>query len=268
MTAKQQLEWLRYRAATPGLDWAEAAFVDLHFSPHRHDTYAVGFTTHGVQAFTYRGAARASCPGDVFVLHPDELHDGRPGGEGGFGYKIVYVAPELIGEALGGAALPFVADPVARDRALRAVVPALFPHPDDPREELRENDAVTALATALVRAAGQASRSTPRRPAMTRLHDHLVESCRERLSMTVLEQEYGLDRFTLARQFRKAYGVSPSRFVTLRRLDLAKRSIAAGASLAQAAAKAGFADQAHMTRQFRAAFGTTPGKWRALLRAA
>ena len=268
MAAKQRLEWIRYRAAAPGLDWAEAALVDLHFSPHRHDTYAVGVTTHGVQAFTYRGVARASCPGDVFVLHPDELHDGRPGGLGGFGYRIVYVAPELIGEALGGAALPFVVDPLARDRALRAVVPALFPHPADPRETLAENDRVALLAGALARASGAPLQSAARHPRMARVKEHLAATCAEGISLAVLEREHGLDRFTLARQFRKAYGVSPSRFVTLRRLDLAKRAIAEGRSLAAAAATAGFADQAHMTRQFRAAVGTTPGKWRTLLHAA
>ncbi|MGD1877157.1 MAG: AraC family transcriptional regulator [Kiloniellaceae bacterium] len=264
----RQTEWLRYRASAPGLDWAEAAFVGHRFSPHRHDTYAIGVTTRGVQAFTYRGAARASCPGDAFVLHPDELHDGGPGGAEGFGYKIVYVDPACIAAALGGTALPFVADPVARGTAIRAAVAALFPHPDDPQEDLRETDAVTALAGVLARAAGTALPPVARSAELERVRDRLVDSCTARFSMAALERDHGLDRFTLARQFRKAYGVSPSRFVTLRRLDIAKRQIGDGCTLAVAAIAAGFADQAHMTRQFRAAFGTTPGRWRALLRAA
>jgi AraC-like DNA-binding protein len=34
-----------------------------------------------------------------------------------------------------------------------------------------------------------------------------------------------------------------------------------GASLADAAAASGFADQAHMTRQFKKAYGISPGRW-------
>ena len=67
----------------------EAFFFGHGFDPHRHDTYAIGYTLRGVQAFRYRGASRRSTPGDVFVLHPDETHDGRAGSEEGFRYRIL-----------------------------------------------------------------------------------------------------------------------------------------------------------------------------------
>jgi len=269
MAKPRRLDWLRYRAAAPGLDWAEAAFCDHRFSPHRHDTYAIGVTTRGVQAFRYRGAARASLAGDAFFLHPDELHDGGPGNGEGLGYRILYIDPALVGAALGGGPLPFVADPVSRIQAVATAVAACFPHPEDLREDLRETDAVCAIAAVLARLAGRSPSTAPAcAPALRRVRDQLTETCDAGLSMADLERAHGLDRFTLARQFRRAYGVSPSRFVTLRRLDRAKRAIADGMPLAEASVTAGFADQAHMTRQFRAAFGTTPGRWRALLQAA
>ena len=55
----------------------EAWFAGHGFDTHRHDTYAIGLTDVGVQAFDYRGAAEISTPGKVVVLHPDETHDGR-----------------------------------------------------------------------------------------------------------------------------------------------------------------------------------------------
>ncbi|HKY94782.1 MAG TPA: helix-turn-helix domain-containing protein, partial [Kiloniellales bacterium] len=79
-----------------------------------------------------------------------------------------------------------------------------------------------------------------------------------------LERETGLDRFALARQFRRAWGTSPHRYLVLRRLERARAAIGAGESLAAAATLAGFADQAHLTRQFKRAYGLTPGRWRAL----
>jgi AraC-like DNA-binding protein len=53
----------------------------------------------------------------------------------------------------------------------------------------------------------------------------------------------------------------------MRRLGVARRAIAAGTPLAEAAAAAGFADQSHMTRQFGRAYGMTPGRFSALTRA-
>lgn len=77
-----------------------------------------------------------------------------------------------------------------------------------------------------------------------------------------LERRHGVDRFTLSRDFRRAYGVTPSRFILLRRLDRARLMLRQGVSLADVAVAAGFADQSHMTRHFRATYGLTPGRWR------
>ena len=79
-----------------------AVFFRGHaFAPHRHDTYAIGLTLAGVQAFTYRGEIRRCMPGEAFVLHPDEKHDGRPGDERGFGYRVAYIDPALLLTAAG-----------------------------------------------------------------------------------------------------------------------------------------------------------------------
>src|ERR1044072_8866709 len=91
-------DWIRTAPASPGLERIEAQFSGHGFDPHRHDTYAIGFTLLGVQAFRYRGAARRSTAGEGFVLHPDETHDGHGGTRAGFCYRILYVAPRLIQE--------------------------------------------------------------------------------------------------------------------------------------------------------------------------
>ncbi|MEQ9121168.1 MAG: AraC family ligand binding domain-containing protein, partial [Alphaproteobacteria bacterium] len=70
---------IRCLPAGDGVEAVRTDFGALRFSPHRHDVYTIGLTTHGVQAFRYRGIERRSLPADAFVLHPDELHDGRPG---------------------------------------------------------------------------------------------------------------------------------------------------------------------------------------------
>lgn len=76
-----------------------------------------------------------------------------------------------------------------------------------------------------------------------------------------LERLTGLTRYELARQFRSAFGTSPYRFLTMRRLDAARARLKPGAVLADVAVDSGFADQAHFTRTFKAAYGLTPGRY-------
>ena len=103
---------IRFGPSAHGIERAEVYLSTCAFEPHRHDTYAIGITTAGVQTFHYRGSRRICLPGQLHVLHPDEAHDGAAGTDGGFGYRILYIPPELVRDALAGRELPFVADPI------------------------------------------------------------------------------------------------------------------------------------------------------------
>jgi len=260
---------IRFGAGAPGIERAEVELRGRGFAPHRHDTYAIGITTAGVQVFRYRGRRHVCLPGQVHVLHPDELHDGGAGTDAGFAYRIVYVEPELVRAALGGGALPFVGDPVhdpapAADDLLR-ILDGL----DDPIGDLARSDAAATVAQLLMALSG---RPDPEGPialdAVARVREHLAAHAAQQTSAVELERIAGIDRYTLARHFRRAYGTSPDRYRTMRRLALARAAIATGEPLARAAADAGFADQSHMTRQFVRAYGLTPGRWARLAQAA
>ena len=96
--------WIASTGPTDGVELFRAWLVGEAYDKHRHDTYAIGLTDWGVQVFDYRGAVRASTPGQVVVLYPDEAHDGRAGTDEGFGYRIVYVEPSHLAEALRSSA--------------------------------------------------------------------------------------------------------------------------------------------------------------------
>src|SRR5258708_18133075 len=93
-------EWVAATGAVEGMELFSARLRGRPFSRHRHDVYAIGVTEEGVQAFGYRGTVERSLPGQVFVLHPDEVHDGRADGPGLFGYRQIYVSPDPIASAL------------------------------------------------------------------------------------------------------------------------------------------------------------------------
>ena len=258
---------IRPGPATPGIERLEVRLAQRPFAPHRHDTYAIGITLAGVQSFHFRGRRWHGLPGQCHVLHPDELHDGMAGTAEGFAYRILHVDPALLQQALGGAPLPFVGNPVV-DGDGAGADPSLWDI-DQPLEELDRADLLVALAGLLQRAAGRpAALAQPLAwPALGRVRDRLLAAPAQRVPLAELECLAGLDRWTLARQFRAAFGTSPSRFRTLRQLDQLRAHLLRGEPLAEAALAAGFADQSHMGRQFKRAYGMTPGRWLAAVAA-
>jgi AraC-like DNA-binding protein len=70
-------------------------------------------------------------------------------------------------------------------------------------------------------------------------------------------------RETVARGFSAAFGVSARQFRTeMKARDAWLRVVRTRDRLADIAASAGFADQAHMTRRIRALTGASPAAWR------
>lgn len=263
-------DWVRGRGPVGGVELFQAWFNGRAFARHRHDTYAIGVTEAGVQMFDYRGRAERSMPGQVVVLHPDEAHDGRAGGDDGFGYRIVYVEPARIAAAVQAirgrpASLPFAPEPVSRNPTLARAVTAAFHGPAEP---LALDALVLRLAEGLVAiAADGGSTEAPRmdQGALDRAREFL-DGRHAVVRSTELETVTGLSRYELARQFRARYGTSPYRYSLLRRLDFARGRLRAGTRLADLALAAGFADQAHFTRMFRSAYGVTPARYAGLCR--
>jgi len=254
---------IRFGTGTLGFERAEVYLSSCAFEPHRHDTYAIGITTTGVQTFRYRGARRICLPGQMHILHPDETHDGAAGTDDGFGYRILYLAPALVRRALDDGPLPFVADPVQKPTPATRRLASLLADIDEPVSDLAIVDVAATVAGALRALGGRpdTSRVTIDIAAVELVRDYLATHAQEHTAASTLERIAGADRFTIARHFRRAFGTSPDRYRTLRRLALARAAIERGRPLAEAAANAGFADQSHMTRQFKRAYGMTPAHW-------
>ncbi|KQY19297.1 AraC family transcriptional regulator [Rhizobium sp. Root483D2] len=264
---------IKVAPATGGIERIEAHFRGEAFEPHRHDTYALGLTLQGIQSFRYRGLVRYSQPGNVIVLHPDELHDGAAGTEEGLRYRMMYLPPEMLIDALGDkrSGLPFVPSPVIADRAFAASLADAMRDLDGVIDGLQLNDVLTGIADALVRHAdGDATKRgrTYDQAAIRRACDFLQVHFDRQLNSDELEAVTGLDRFPLSRQFRASLGTSPHRYLVMRRLERARGLIGSGRSLVEIALETGFSDQAHFNRHFKKAHGMTPGRWESLCRRA
>lgn len=240
----------------------EACLTGVAYTPHRHDTYTIGITLSGIQSFTYRGAERASHPGQVVILHPDEQHDGRAGDDEAFRYRAAYISPADIQDALNGHALPFVEGGVSIDARLHRAAAALLDDYGRPLSKLEYQDALYDLALAL-QAAGGAVVAVKRanREAAAGARDYIEANLILGFSLEDLERATGQSRWQLSRDFRAVFGTSPYRYLTLRRLDQARRIMRGGGAIAEIAHECGFSDQSHFGRAFKQTYGLTPKAW-------
>jgi AraC family transcriptional regulator len=83
------------------------------------------------------------------------------------------------------------------------------------------------------------------------------------LSAAELAQECGMSTSHFGKAFRQSVGVSPHRWILLRRIEVAKDLLCNSTrSICEIGLDCGFADQSHLTRVFRSFVGVGPGKWR------
>lgn len=260
-------EFKIYQGSIAGVQ-AVAASSRRSFARHTHEQFGIGVIERGAQkSHSGRGMVEAG-PGDIITVNPGEVHDGMPIGDAGRAWRMLYFDPALVASAVhdvsGG--LTRAGEfhfPVLHDPTIAAHLRTLFMLASAPMQgratTLPEELLLTVLAS--VTRAAQANAS-PRIPtSILRARELIDDDPASPLTLQDMAQQSGLSQFQLLRAFAKATGMTPHAYIVQRRIDAARRLIAGGAALSEAALASGFADQSHMTRVFVRKYGITPNAY-------
>ena len=207
---------------------------------HRHHAAQIACGLDGPVA--YESPDGVQC-GDLLLIAPDTLH---------------------AHAAFGAAAVLYLdADSLEWARFPGRVAAGLVPLPFEPQLRCFARGAAAGDA-----AAAQAfvdhviGPAPPARSDDDPLARHVCALVRQRLdgriTLAGLAAAVHRSPSRLAHRFREATGVPLRRYVLWCRLRVAAEAAMRGASLTEAAHKAGFADSAHLSRTFRATFGIAP----------
>lgn len=240
------------------------------YDPHWHETYLIGFTEQGVQRFNSRRARHDSTPGKVFMLEPGDIHDGDAPSPEGFTYRMLYLQPAWLEQAMGGlmdgagGGLPGIGSVLNDDPALALATLLAFNalHQQDVRmvREVALDSLLERLAVHLYKRAQPLAAN--RAPLIARqARDYLMAYHEQDISLHTLAEACGTDRFRLTRAFKAAYGLAPHAWLIQLRLSRGRQMLAAGVQPIDVASRLGFADQSHLGRWFVRAYGITPGAY-------
>jgi AraC-like DNA-binding protein len=259
--------FVAYRTLRSGIVRVEADLQDFAFPAHSHDHVCIGFVRHGEHDCRYGLERYAVQCGDLMLVNPGEVHDGRPSGRCGRRYSMLEIDwttfSSICVDATARERLEFqrtvVRDPSARD-ALAAWLTCL-----DGAEGGAEREAAALLFGRLFPVAQRAPSRKVDSELAARLHLRLRDDCGSGDSLGTLAAELGASRYQLIRAFKQHVGLTPEDYRRQLRVERARHLLASRRPLADIAAAAGFADQSHMTREFRRLTGLTPGVYRRAL---
>jgi AraC-like DNA-binding protein len=250
-----------WRPAVPGItEVFHAHFVDHAYPAHTHDVWTLLVLDDGAVAFALDGRPHRAVRSQVTLLPPHVPHDGRAATPAGFRKRVLYLDTTLLDVRLSAAAVarPSLADPLLRDRIDRLHHALRDPDP------LAAESRLALVADRLRRHLGRGpDRPDPAPGAAlaTRLRDlidaHTTTGLTLRAAADVLHAHPG----HLVRAFTATFGLAPHRYLTGRRVGLARRLLLAGVPAAEVAVRAGFHDQSHLTRHFVRHVGTTPARY-------
>lgn len=246
-----------------------------HFGKHWHAVYGLGLLEAGAQSSASGRGMVEAYAGDLITTNPGEVHDGQPLGGPMRRWRMVYIEPSVMASMVGHPhattrSTVELTRPVFQDPQLRHALRRLLTQVERWDAGLSattadalacEESLVAVCALVQARHAG----ATPELLVDTDLRQvraRLADAPLEPPTLTELAEMAGISKFQLLRRFERIYGLTPYAWLLQQRTERARRQICTGASLAEAAAASGFADQSHMTRIFARQFGFTPGALR------
>lgn len=259
-----------FRSNAAGIEVVRAE-TGHSFPKHTHDQFGIGIIEAGAQAsLSGRGMVQAEA-GDVISVNPNEVHDGMPVGESR-AWSMLYFDPRLIGDLVrdigeGRCGAMEFPSPVIRNSDMAARFKTLFPLLIEAtaRNALLRDGLLLSLVADVMRQGGGSSSDNASPAVVSRARDRIDDDPAAPLTLAELAELCGLSHFRFLRAFTKATGLTPHAYLMQRRIHEARRLIAAGTSLAEAAFASGFADQSHMTRLFVRNFGVSPGAYAAAM---
>ena len=234
----------------------------LHLSRHAHEHPTMAVVLSGLFRKDVAGGAQNAAPGTVIAEPAGERHANWFGPRGA---RVVLLQPLWVDQESELPCRTLFARPhLAVDpwcAALAGRVACELVSPDDLSLLALEGLTLELLVSA-VRAQPTGRFHQPPR-WLVRVEELLRMDFVRPPSMRSLAAEAGVHPVHLARVFRRHHGCTVASHVRKLRVAWAQEQLLRpGATAADIALAAGFADQSHLARAFRQILGVSPGRWR------
>jgi AraC-like DNA-binding protein len=240
----------------PSLREVYHARFDHWYPMHTHDDWTVLLVDDGAVEFGIDRHDHLATAAGVTLLPPGVPHDGHSAVAGrSYRKRVLYLEPDWLPATAQG---PATDDPTLTGPEPLTAVRRIHTALREPGDLLAAEHWLLTLRDHTLDRLGTPAHTAPDPPLTRRLRALLDDRLTESFTIAEAAAQLGAHPSHLTRAFSRAFGLPPHQYVVGRRVDLARRLLVDGHRPAQAAAAAGFHDQAHLTRHFRRVLGVTP----------
>ncbi|SDE23804.1 helix-turn-helix transcriptional regulator [Paraburkholderia lycopersici] len=242
----------------------------VRYGRHAHRTFSIGAVTGGRSTYLNGETLAHVRAGAVVVINPEVVHACNPAADEPWAYRMFYLDTQWLAKLQHDSGF-------GANEGFRPFEQALTWQPDlfeglnalyelivDPRQSaLRKECAIVAYFTKLQQSLNPAPVSA-REPnqRLARAAEFIDDNYTRALKLEEICAAADLSPSYLIRAFRERYGMTPHAYVVNRRIEFSRTQLRRGHAIADVAAQAGFADQAHLQRVFRQFVAATPGQYR------
>ena len=241
---------------------------------HHHDFYEVYFLLNGQVEYWVEGRILRPNVGDLILINPMELHRPMVHPESPTYERIVLWINKAYLEGLTedgqlsrcfDPSLPNLIRPTAAERtALTAWLSSLVREYYS-RDFCSEYSAFGIFLQFMVQLNRIALHTQPQQEetAVSNLVDRVLHyigrHINEELTLDGLAERFFVSKYHLSHTFTREVGVSMHRYITLRRLLMARQLLSTGMPAGQVCSACGFSDYTSFYRAFKAEYGINPG---------
>jgi AraC-like DNA-binding protein len=267
------VEYAHYSSGVnyPDIELLYARYTRHFFMPHFHDVYAIGVVEAGALTNSYKqNFQNIVTAGEVFVINPGDVHTGRPVGDQGVVYRMLYlptwIASQWVDEqkvllganqfaGMGHGPQGLSRQLIQFHQSLVGVEHSLL------EQECMLVEILVQLFLPCLRQASEYQHGPRKNIEVEFAKDYIIANFQENLSLHQLAGLVNVSPFHFLRMFQNQVGLSPHAYQTQVRVEQAKRLILQHEQLARIGGQVGFFDQSHFIKAFRSLVGVTPGQY-------
>jgi AraC-like DNA-binding protein len=260
---KDSFEVFHYRQPRP-------AGVEVH----HHDFYEVYFLIGGEVEYWVDGRILKMAPGDLLLINPMELHRPVADAQNGLYERIVLWIDKEYLESHAGLSRCFdvthpghshLLHPTAAERPglterMGSLVREFY------SRDLGAEQAAYGLFLQLMvqinrialRADSQQEESRQLSGTVQAAISYIAENLSQPMTLESVAEQVYVSKYHLSHAFSREVGVSVYRYITLRRLMMARQQLAEGEPAGQVCRNCGFADYTSFYRAFKSEYGISP----------
>lgn len=233
---------------------------------HAHEELSIGIIEKGTSNLNFEGKSFRAEAGHIVLIPPEVIHMCNPGNYNDWQFKMIYLKPDWLQSLFDTKLQNFSAsikrlnpEDFGRISHLFNMLAYQIPVMEKESYLIQELDYFLCLKSYPPNKSGLLRDN---RKKLQLVRDYLHDNFLDRITLDDLAGISGLSKYNIIRLFESIYKISPHSYLTILRINFAKKELKKDNPIADIAATAGFCDQSHFSKIFKQYTGITPLNYR------